>query len=196
MRWRSRSAHGATWSRSKRVTQDLADGEALLVRRESFPGARKILFCTGFSPGLKPVLLNRLSDRRAKSSTARARSISAAFSSSKVRPGLHAIARIFASAATRSVSVPITGTSKRMSWFGFVTLITMAFFFPNEPPRRIASFVPSNASTARTVPFFTTIVWPTSSALSCFAISKPKAMSSSSRSFNFGPAMCPPGASR
>lgn len=44
------------------------DDDLLLVRQESFPGARKILFCTGFSPELKTVLLDRLSDRREKSS--------------------------------------------------------------------------------------------------------------------------------
>ena len=85
-----------------------------------------------------------------------------------MRPASTAIARTFASVATRNVSVPITGTSKRMSWFGFVTLITIAFFLPNEPPRLIASFVPSKASTARTVPFFTTTVWPTSSGAELF----------------------------
>ena len=70
------------------------------------------------------------------------------FSSSKVRPASIAMTRTFASAAMRTVSVPITGTSKRMSWFGLATLTMTASLRANSPPRLIASFVPSNASTA------------------------------------------------
>lgn len=47
----------------------VGDDDSLLVRPTNFPAGRKVLFCTGFSPRLKQVLLNRLSGRRAKSST-------------------------------------------------------------------------------------------------------------------------------
>src|SRR6266404_5560308 len=99
-----------------------------------------------------------------------ARSIIASRSSNKVRPASTAITRNFTSAATRIVSTPITGTSKRTSWFGFATLIITAPSRASAPPRLIASFVPSNASTARTVPFFTTTVCPMSSRAISFAI--------------------------
>ena len=89
------------------------------------------------------------------------------------------------------VSIPITGTSKRRSWFGFETLIATAPPPLSAPPRRIVSFVPSNPSTARTVPFFTTIVCPISSDAIRFAISQPKSISDLSRRDNFGPAITP-----
>ncbi len=48
----------------------MGDDDSLIVRPTDFPTGRKVLFCTGFSPRLKQVLLDRLSGRRAKSSTA------------------------------------------------------------------------------------------------------------------------------
>ncbi len=68
-----------------------------------------------------------------------------------------------------------------MSWPGLVTFTTTA---PPDspasaPPRRMHSSVPSNPSTARTVPFFTTTVWPMSKALTPLAIFRPNAISSS-----------------
>ena len=44
--------------------------DSLIVRPTDFPAERKVLFCTGFSPQRKPVLLDQLTGRRAKSSTA------------------------------------------------------------------------------------------------------------------------------
>ena len=52
---------------------------------------------------------------------------------------------------------------------------------PSAPPRLMLSFVPSNASTANTVPFFTITVWPISSWLTSRAISNPYRASSSRR---------------
>ena len=51
-----------------------------------------------------------------------------------------------------SVSGPTAGTSKRRSWFGLATLMTAALPLPREPPRLIASSVPSMASTPSRVP--------------------------------------------
>ena len=78
-----------------------------------------------------------------------------------------------------------------MSCPGLETLTTIAPLRPSFPPRRIASFVPSNASTASTVPFFTTTVCPMSSRLDSFAIRNPNSRSVRWRGFRRGPARCP-----
>ncbi len=48
----------------------VGNDNALFVRRRSFPAARKVLFCSDFSPQLKQLLLERLTGRKAKSLTA------------------------------------------------------------------------------------------------------------------------------
>ena len=95
------------------------------------------------------------------------------------------------SAAISIVWQPITGTSKRKSWSGFDTLTTTAIPFPSAAPRRIASFVPSNASTAKIVPWRITTVWPISNRLTSLATVNPYSASSKSRRFAFGPASQP-----
>jgi len=56
------------------------------------------------------------------------------------------------------------------------TFTTTIFPWPSAAPRRMASSVPSIASTASTVFFFTTTVCPISAPEIFLAISKPKVM--------------------
>ena len=60
------------------------------------------------------------------------------------------------------VGTPTTGTSKRMSCFGFATLTTTAPAPASWPARAMVASVPSIASTATTARSFTTMVWPMS----------------------------------
>ena len=80
---------------------------------------------------------------------------------------------------------PITGTSKRISWFGFATFTTVNSrpsvegFSPsdgevsNSPARRIVASVPSIASTAMQAASAITTVCPISKRARCCATARP-----------------------
>ena len=72
------------------------------------------------------------------------------------------IGQTIAVKATAIVGTPTTGTSKRMSCFGFATLTTTAPAPASWPARAMVASVPSIASTATTARSFTTMVWPMS----------------------------------
>ena len=102
-----------------------------------------------------------------------------------------AMAFNFASRATAMVLSPMTGTSKRISCPGLVTLTRIASRSRRLPPRRMHSLVPSKASTARTVPDLTTTDCPISSRLISLAMPKPNWTSSTCRGLSRGPAIWP-----
>ena len=109
---------------------------------------------------------------------ASASATSASRSSTSVRPASTASDRRRRPRAARaSVSSPTAGTSKRGSCPGFATFTTHAPPRPSAQPRRIASSVPSIASSASTARSWTTTVWPTSSSPSAFAIGQANATS-------------------
>src|SRR6267142_443717 len=80
-------------------------------------------------------------------------------------------------AATSTVSGPMPGVSKRKSWPAATPLTTTAPGPLSAVPRRIASVVPSIASTALTAPRRTTTVWPTLACAITRATAKPRRMS-------------------
>jgi hypothetical protein len=79
-----------------------------------------------------------------------------------VREASIASTRAPASRIASRVPGPTTGTSKRMSCFGFDTLTTVVPGPAMRPARRIVSSVPSIASSATAAHPFTTAVCPRS----------------------------------
>jgi hypothetical protein len=116
----------------------------------------------------------------------------ASFSSSKVFPASMAMPETPAAAQVSMVCGPMTGTSKRKSWLGLETFTSITSLpRPSSPPRRMQALVPSKASTASTVPWRTTTLWPMSSALVCLAMRKPNSASASWRFPKAGPQTWP-----
>ena len=74
----------------------------------------------------------------------------------------------------------MAGTSNRRSCSGLLTLTTTNPDLANLPPRSIAASVPSKASTATTICFLTTIVWPIPRRPISLATRKPNRTSSHS----------------
>ena len=110
-----------------------------------------------------------------------AKAITFSLSSSSSRPAWNASVATPARFITLRVLSPTTGMSKRMSWPSRAPLTSTAPLPPSRPPRLMAAFVPSNASTARTMPSFTRTVCPTSCRPMSRTTAEPCSMSRSSR---------------
>src|SRR5688572_611309 len=108
---------------------------------------------------------------------ASARAIVASRSRISTRPASIAMAVAPPAAAASSDSRPTAGTSKRKSWAPATAFTTTAPGPLSAVPRRMASVVPSIASTAATAPRRTTTVWPTLASATARATVRPRRMS-------------------